>query len=211
MLLCLSSATSYANVYGAARVIDGDTIDVDGQVVRLHGIDAPENGQRCMAQTSRSYACGVDSENYLRALVRPGVSCVGSEFDAYDRLIAVCKSNGVDLNRQMVLAGHAVAYRKYSMDYVNEESEASSAQRGLWAGKFEMPWDFRSKAWSSASEKIPLEGCPIKGNINRKGEKIYHAPWSNSYSRTKINTAKSERWFCSEAEALAAGWRAPRR
>lgn len=207
----LASLSVHANVSGAARVIDGDTIDVGGQVIRLHGIDAPENGQSCMARTDRSYRCGVDSQNFLRTLVRPGVSCVGSEYDAYNRLIAVCKSNGVDLNRQMVLAGHAVAYRKYSMDYVDEESQASAAQRGLWAGEFEMPWDFRSTAWNTANDQTPLSDCPIKGNINRDGEKIYHAPWSSSYARTKINTAKSERWFCSEAEALAAGWRAPRR
>lgn len=209
--LVVTSVPVYANASGAARVIDGDTIDVGGQVIRLHGIDAPENGQSCMARTDRSYRCGVDSQNFLRTLVRPGVSCVGSEYDTYDRLIAVCKSNGVDLNQQMVLAGHAVAYREYSMDYVNEESQASAAQRGLWAGEFEMPWDFRTKVWNTASDQTPLSDCPIKGNINRDGEKIYHAPWSSSYARTKINTAKSERWFCSEAEALAAGWRAPRR
>jgi hypothetical protein len=58
--------------------------------------------------------------------------------------------------------------------------------------------------------KAPDPNCPIKGNINSKGERIYHTPWgSRNYDRTKINTAKGERWFCNEAEAVAAGWRAP--
>jgi hypothetical protein len=64
--------------------------------------------------------------------------------------------------------------------------------------------------WAGGTQKAPNPDCPIKGNINRDGERIYHTPWgSHSYDRTKINTAKGERWFCDEAEAAAAGWRAP--
>lgn len=206
----LMSLAALANVQGTARVIDGDTINIGGQSIRLHGIDAPESGQHCNARSGRLYTCGVASQEYLRSLVGRSVVCTGTTVDAYDRLIGICHSKGVELNRQMVLAGHAVAYKKYSNDYVTDEIQASREQRGLWAGSFEMPWDFRAKRWNIAKTQVPISGCPIKGNINRKGEKIYHAPWSNAYSRTKINTTRSERWFCSEDEALAAGWRAPR-
>lgn len=212
LLICgFSSVSVHATVAGIARVIDGDTIDVDGQVIRLHGIDAPENAQRCTTRTGKSYACGLSAQNYLHSLLSSGVICTGTQYDAYDRLIGSCHSKGVDVNRQMVLTGHAVAFRKYSMDYVNEEKDASSAQRGLWSGTFQMPSEFREKKWNTASQQSPLVDCPIKGNINRKGERIYHVPWSRSYARTRINTEKSERWFCSEAQAIAAGWRAPRR
>ncbi len=206
----LISLSAQANVQGVARVVDGDTINIGGQAIRLHGIDAPESGQQCNARNGRPYTCGVASQKYLRSLAGSNVVCTGTTVDAYDRLIGICRSNGVELNRQMVLAGHAVAYKKYSTDYVTEENQASREQRGMWAGSFEMPWNFRAKRWNTANAQVPVSGCPIKGNINRQGEKIYHAPWSNSYSRTKINTARLERWFCSEREALAAGWRAPR-
>ena len=111
----------------------------------------------------------------------------------------------------MVLSGWAVAYRKFSQDYVAEEDEAKAAERGLWAGRFESPAEFRANKWAAAAKEAPDSECPIKGNINSKKVRIYHAPWSRSYSRTKINTAKGERWFCTEAEAVAAGWRAPLR
>ncbi len=59
-----------------------------------------------------------------------------------------------------------------------------------------------------AAAAAPVEGCPIKGNINAKSERIYHTPWSPWYDRTKINKAAGERWFCDEAAAVAADWRA---
>lgn len=93
-------------------------------------------------------------------------------------------------------------------NYVAEETEARSGQRGIWQGKFVPPWEYRSKRWEVARQTAP-DGCVIKGNINRKGVRIYHAPWSKSYDRTQINTSKGERWFCSEREAIDAGWRAP--
>ena len=66
---------------------------------------------------------------------------------------------------------------------------------------------FRHKRWEVAAQKAP-QGCPIKGNISENG-RIYHVPWSRDYAKTRIDTAKGERWFCSEKEALEAGWRPP--
>lgn len=67
------------------------------------------------------------------------------------------------------------------------------------------------KRWERAAAASPRPGCPIKGNINRDGERIYHTPWSPWYERVQIDESQGERWFCDEAEAEAAGWRAPRR
>jgi hypothetical protein len=72
------------------------------------------------------------------------------------------------------------------------------------------PWEYRARRWDTAAQIMP-GNCPIKGNINAKGERIYHAPWSKHYAATRIDTSKGERWFCTEAEARAAGWRAPYR
>jgi hypothetical protein len=130
--------------------------------------------------------------------------------DRYGRTIAVCMLDGENLNHWLVAQGWAVAYRRYSTDYVATEEAASAEGVGIWSGSFDMPWDYRARRWAEASGKAPNPNCPIKGNINRDGERIYHTPWgSRSYERTKINTAKGERWFCDEAEAVAAGWRAP--
>jgi hypothetical protein len=91
------------------------------------------------------------------------------------------------------------------------EEAAKAAGRGLWQTTFEGPWVYRSQRWEAAAQEAP-EGCPIKGNINREGERIYHTPWGSQwYERTKITEMSGERWFCDEAEALAAGWRAPLR
>ena len=125
--------------------------------------------------------------------------------------MGVCRANGKDINRAMVTAGWALAFRKFSSDYVSDETIAKTAERGIWSGSFIAPWDYRSAQWESAAQLLPNTDCPIKGNINRKGEKIYHAPWSRSYERTRVDETKGERWFCTESEALAAGWRAPYR
>ena len=82
---------------------------------------------------------------------------------------------------------------------------AVSVGVGVWQADTDTPWAFRAAAWTAASDEAPA-GCPIKGNISANG-RIYLMPWSRHYARTKIDTAKGERWFCDENEALAAGWR----
>lgn len=211
VLAILSSPVAALEVSGPARMKDADTLEIAGQVIRLHGIDAFENGQDCM-KGGRSYNCGAAALNALRGLVgSEDVHCVGSRFDDYDRLIAICHVRAVDLAAALVRSGHGLAYVQYSASYVTEESEARAAGRGAWAGSFTAPWTFRANGWANAAQEAPDGRCAIKGNINRKRERIYHAPWSRSYKRTKIDTSKGERWFCDEGEALAAGWRAPYR
>jgi len=79
----------------------------------------------------------------------------------------------------------------------------------VWQAETETPWDFRAHKWDSAIQSVPDRRCPIKGNINDKGERIYHAPWSPWYAKTNVNIEHGERWFCDEAEAVSAGRRAP--
>lgn len=204
-----ASMTSLAadDLSGQARLIDGDTLEIGGQAVRLADIDAPETGQRCQ-DGNRTYRCGEKALEALSALIAgQSVTCAGDETDRYGRLIAHCRAGARDLNREMVRLGWAVAYVRYSDAYLREEIEALKARRGVWRGPFQRPTDYRAARWESAAQISP-EGCPIKGNISRNG-RIYHAPWSRHYARTRIDTSKGERWFCSEDEAQAAGWRAP--
>jgi endonuclease YncB( thermonuclease family) len=132
-------------IAGPAYVIDGDTIDVAGTRVRLYGIDAPESSQTCMA-ANQSYRCGESATRALANLVRGHqVECDSTGLDQYRRTIARCRiaDDKVNINAWMVREGFAVAYRQYTYAYMPEEIVARAANRGLWAGTFEMPWDFR--------------------------------------------------------------------
>ena len=112
---------------------------------------------------------------------------------------------------RLVAEGLAWAFVRYSDAYVSEEASARAASRGIWQARTEPPWEYREARWDRAAERSPRPGCPIKGNISvPSGERIYHTPWSANYERTVIDESKGERWFCDEAEAIAAGWRAAR-
>ncbi len=131
--------------------------------------------------------------------------------DRYGRVVAVCEANGRDINGELVLQGWALEYRQYSDGrYTDEEAEARRAKRGLFAGTFVEPWEWRrGKRLASETSTGSDRKCAIKGNISSSG-RIYHEPGSRHYERTVIDEASGERWFCSKEEAEAAGWRAPR-
>jgi endonuclease YncB( thermonuclease family) len=124
---------------GMPQVVDGDSLTFGGTRLRLIGIDAPELGQTC-AGPRGDYACGREARNALAEMIggRP-VTCEAWRRDRYDRLLASCKAGGVDLNRAMVERGWAVAYG----DHDDAEQSARAAGRGLWAGSFERPQDWR--------------------------------------------------------------------
>jgi endonuclease YncB( thermonuclease family) len=132
-----------AGLTGVASVIDGDTIEIHGQRIRLHGIDAPEASQLCMVG-GKQWRCGAAAANRLADKVgRQQVSCEERDKDRYGRVVATCSAGGVDLNAWMVSEGLAVAYRQYSSDYVGQEEAAKNSRRGVWATEFDMPWDWR--------------------------------------------------------------------
>jgi endonuclease YncB( thermonuclease family) len=191
---------------GFARVIDGDTIEVAGRHVRLEGIDAPATAQSCGTSGSGTWACGPAAAAALEKLIGGApVSCESRGVDKYGRTLGVCFVAGRDINAQMVREGFAWAFVKYSTSYVQEEAEARALHVGIWQGEAEPAWEFRAHRWAGAEQAAP-NGCAIKGNVTAHG-RIYHMPWSPWYDRIKIDEAKGKRWFCTEAEALAAGWR----
>ena len=132
------------------------------------------------------------------------------DIDRYKRIVAVCRAGGENLNAWMVSEGWAMAYRRYSPDYIRQEDSASRSKVGIWQGEFTAPWDWRRGKRLEATQTQQPGACLIKGNISRSG-RIYHVPGGQYYDRTRIDVGKGERWFCSEAEAQAAGWRRSKR
>ena len=126
-------------ITGRARVVDGDGLRLEGYEIRLDGVDAFELHQACEGRP-----CGSAARSALSALIAgEDVTCRPSDTDRYGRTIATCSVGGLDLGAEMVRAGHAVAYRRYSTDYVDEEAQARRARAGAWSGRFENPEDWR--------------------------------------------------------------------
>jgi endonuclease YncB( thermonuclease family) len=117
---------------------------LEGTRVRLWGIDAPETAQKC-ERGGVGYACGQQASVHLRSLIgEAGVSCQSRTKDRYGRTVAVCRAGTVDIGAAVVRDGWAMAFVRYSADYVAEEREARDAKRGLWGGSFMAPWDWRA-------------------------------------------------------------------
>ncbi|SDF53248.1 thermonuclease family protein [Sulfitobacter delicatus] len=205
-------AASAQGISGAVRVIDGDTFDVGDTRVRLHGIDALEAAQTCETEGGQPWACGDWTTRQVRDRYQGAQArCEALDRDRYDRVVARCFVGGADVGRMLVQEGLAFAYRKYAMDYDLDEKAAFVAERGIHGFKTISPARYRVTRRSGAEPARAEGSCQIKGNISAKGTKIYHLPGQDFYSRTRINTGKGERWFCSEAEARGAGWRRARR
>ena len=132
-------------IYGKAKIIDGDTIHIGNNKIRLHAIDAPETKQKC-SKNGKKWSCGLESTRFLKNLIgNEKIQCDTNGQDKYKRFIGVCYKNNININSQMVLNGWAIAYRYYSLDYVKEEEIAKSKKVGIWIGKFIDPYLFRKK------------------------------------------------------------------
>src|SRR5215213_5976667 len=129
-------------IAGRAAVIDGDTLEIHGERIRLFGIDAPESGQTCLDARGQRYRCGQKAALVLDARIGAGVvTCERKGTDRCGRTVAVCRVFGEDLGAWMVGLGWALAYRTYSTRYVAAEELARSRGLGMWAGRFVPPWE----------------------------------------------------------------------
>ncbi|MBB4611879.1 thermonuclease family protein [Novosphingobium taihuense] len=216
-------------VSGQATALDGDTLEMTGQPLRLTGIDAPELAQTCQ-RDGAAWDCGVQAKRHLALLLQGGeAECTVLGQHAQGLAIAGCTVDGRDLSEAMIAAGLAVASEPHSGDvtYSDIEDRVKAGKVGLWAGGFDRPADWR-KAHPKArlvvetggSERASGRpaasggrqlyhnslGCAIKGNVSRRnGEYIYYLPGMKYYDGTR-----PERLFCTEAEAEAAGFRRSR-
>jgi endonuclease YncB( thermonuclease family) len=139
------SIQSERRIAGAARVVDGDTLIIHGTSIRLNGIDAPEWAQSCEMK-GREYRCAEQATRALTALLAGRTTeCIEVTRDRYQRIVARCHVGSIDIGGWMVEHGWAIAYRRYSLDYVEAEMRARSEKAGLWAGTFVEP-----EAWRRA-------------------------------------------------------------
>jgi endonuclease YncB( thermonuclease family) len=205
--ICLSS---FAYAGKSVYVVDGDTIDVGHIRYRLFGIDAPESEQKCKTPFGKQWPCGAAALAEMEDLVRgKDVTCEDRGDGEYGRRLGLCRVDGMDVSAAMVDKGLAWSFKRYSHAYDTSEDMARKKKIGIWQAETQPAWAYRADRWSLGSQSAPDKRCPIKGNINRKHQKIYHVPWDKDYNRTKIDVVAGERWFCTEAQAVKAGWRAP--
>ena len=147
------SLNAYAEVIeGKALVIDGDTIKIKNNKIRLSGIDAPETNQSCkkiflsiqFLSFNKKYPCGKISTKKLKKLLKNElILCKIENVDRYKRKLATCYKNKLNINSWLVRNGHALAYVRYSKKYILQEKEAARDKLGLWQGTFEKPWNWR--------------------------------------------------------------------
>jgi micrococcal nuclease len=217
-----------SNLHPVVRIIDGDTIqvEIDGQLerVRYIGVDTPET-----VHPSKPVQCfGKEASARNQALVagrQVRLERDVSDRDRYGRLLRYVHADGVFVNLELVRDGYAQASThppdvKHSEAFLAAQREARTAGRGLWTSCEPDPAELDARRPSAPAPKsepseLRAEQCAkgnantmvIKGNINAAGDKLYHRPDCPSYARTIIDPSRGERWFCSEEEARAAGWR----
>jgi len=193
-----------SNTYLVSKIVDGDTLDVNinGVItrIRLIGIDTPE-----VVDPRKPVECfGKEASEEMKELVlgkkvRLERDSSQDDKDKYGRLLRyLFTEDNTNINLQMILGGYAHEYTylipyRYQASFKKAEKEAKDNGRGLWS--------------SDACKQEVVSSCSIKGNINSNKEKIYHLPNCPSYNQTVINTDSGEKWFCSETEAISAGWR----
>lgn len=147
------------HIVGVATVTDGDTIKIHDQRIRLHGIDAPESSQECHRRDGPAWRCGRQAALALRELIgQHPVTCIRQYADRYGRVVGKCSVGGTDINVWLVTNGWAVAYRRYSSDYVGAETMARASGLGIWSSEFAMPRDWRRDKRSGTRTQAKRRG-----------------------------------------------------
>ena len=125
------------------KIIDGDTIHLNGKKIRFSGIDTPELKQTCKKNDKIIY-CGIEAKKLLvDKIANQKVNCIEEGKDQYKRILAECFINDLSLSSYLVKKGYAFAYRKYSKKFIEDEEYAKANKLGLWQTEFQFPWDFR--------------------------------------------------------------------
>tara|TARA_B100001996_G_scaffold109093_1_gene82481 strand:+ start:161 stop:631 length:471 start_codon:yes stop_codon:yes gene_type:complete len=145
LLLFATNISHSKTIIGKAKIIDGDTIHIKNNKIRFHGIDAPETKQTCKIN-DEVWFCGKQSTKELKNLLnKQEVKCITNDVDIYNRFVAICYVNEININQWMVKSGWAIAYRYYSTDYIIEEKYARDNELGIWKSEFLKPYAYRKQ------------------------------------------------------------------
>lgn len=208
-----SPSGAQSDIVGVALADDEGTFGIGATKIRLFGIDTLESGQSCRAE-GVTWPCGKTAWRVFRDLVHGReLTCRPNGPGTFGWLVATCHlPGGEDIASWMIRRGWGLAYRRFSGDrYVADEDMGRSLRLGIWEGEFVTPWNWRrGKRLATDGPHVPSD-CFIKGKIAAGGERTYHVRGQPDYARTIIDTTRNERWFCTEAEARAAGWRKAKR
>ena len=142
-ILVLGFLTCNISFADNLKIIDGDTIILNGEKIRFSGIDTPELKQTCL-KDGQEVPCGMTAKRLLvEKISNATVECISEGKDTYKRTLAECFVNGESLSKFLVRSGYAFAYRKYSTKFIKDEEFAKANKLGMWAMTFQYPWDFR--------------------------------------------------------------------
>ena len=143
-ILSLASFITFTQVKPQVlKVIDGDTVHLNGEKIRFSGIDTPELKQMCN-KNGIEKQCGIKAKQILIDKIgNNNVECISEGKDQYKRTLAECFVNNESLSSYLVRSGYAFAYRKYSKKFIEDENYAKANKIGMWSMQFEYPWDFR--------------------------------------------------------------------
>jgi endonuclease YncB( thermonuclease family) len=199
---------SAKHVEGRAFVLGPNLIRIGATTIRLAGIEVPERQQVCTLPGNRRWRCG---DAAVAALVRvAGGRILACELRASDPdgvAAGTCHDKSADVAATLVKGGHVFAQSGFlSATYAREEADAKATKLGLWMGEAERPEAWRSRVWAEAKKRT-TDGCPIKGQVAGNA-RLYVLPWSADYERVRVVPQRGGRWFCSEREAIDAGWKA---
>ncbi len=129
---------------GQVKVLDGDSLEIGEQRIRLYGIDAPELYQKCKTKNNQDWNCGRESKAFLKEFIgTDSIECHEIEQDKYKRMVSICYKDDENINEAMISSGMAIVYKKYSNDFIKAETKAKALRIGLWQGKFMKPWNWR--------------------------------------------------------------------
>lgn len=215
----------------AITVIDGDTVQFDGTVWQLAGIDAPEVGQVC-DHDGHLWRCGLAAAYELRkfiGMMSAPIACFPQAKTAGPVRPATCTVGDEDIAMMMIQSGHAAVAPDGPVQYAAAEHQAREASLGIWGGPFVMPWEWRQGLrlpheepsdeapwdWQHLSSNLAallakggVKGseCLVKGIVAGDGRRLYYGPLDAGYAEVTVNKRKGDRFFCSDDEARLAGW-----
>jgi endonuclease YncB( thermonuclease family) len=203
--LCLSPSATLLQAKETNPVIDGDTLVIEGRLVQLAGIDAPELGQRCFNQ-GKSWRCGLEAALALRKLISFGDVICETDKSKPQSAQASCSVADKDLATTLLQQGYAVALPEASSPLQAAQNSAKEAKFGIWRGDFVAPASWRDGVRLPGEEEDP-QYCVIKGTINEKDQRVFYVPSDEGYDAIVIDPDRGERMFCSDDQAILRGWR----